>query len=213
MALDPSDDKVLEVWQSNLRSLKNSQPVLEPEQLQKLRILAKYEQLSIQHPPLPGQNIAEESETDVYKPIRNEILIQDRLSSLTEKLKRTLKDLIEIKASEYTKFSSYSTEEEYLGDQLKELKSRTKQLTSHLKIVICDYLLHEQFPQLEPFEEQILKLLEILLNNAVKSTSTGKHIWLLIDQRDDEFVRFLILNGLVVVEETNTNRIRLAMDI
>ncbi|QPG77376.1 hypothetical protein FOA43_004789 [Brettanomyces nanus] len=105
----------------------------------------------------------------------------------------------------------YST----VAEEIDELRDRSKQLAEFTKVLVKDYILKNEFTifdyetQMKQKTDRFLKLLEILLNNALTSPSQGSEKTLEVANKDDPLIRYLIVNNIVVVDKRNANRIKL----
>lgn len=201
------NQKLLEVWERNLEALKKSQPKFNPDLQKKLTILAKFHQINT--PSMVQLQLQSEPIgpiKPINDPIETEIKLNTQLSAVLDDIKQPLDDLISSKSKRLRKLQEESIDP---IEKLKNLKDRTRKLTIYLKTVITEYLLVYQFPKLLNSRDNILKLIEVLLNNSVTSSISGEDIWLLLSDREDPFIRFLILNQLVLIDPQNKNRIKL----
>lgn len=199
-----SNEKLLKVWKINLEALKKSQPKYEKELELKLSILAKFHQINTSPMIIPQQ--VQQTPIPIKDPIDTEIKLHTQLSAILDDIQQPLDDLIESKSKLLHKLTDTSSSP---TDKIQLLKDRTKTLTIYLKTAITEYLLVYQFPKLLDSKDSILKLIEVLLNNSVTSSISGEDVWLLLSDREEPFIRFLILNQLVLVDPHNKNRIRL----
>lgn len=213
--------------QALLEDLRHKEEVLRrnrpphPINLQrKIQILAKYRQLQSDcYLPSPEAstyqslaNVTVKRETKLATSLlntnlNNEINLQNQLPDVAKDLEIRLLKKIEQVNKEIDHFEDNDiTLSNKMNDQLKAIKEDTKQLTHHLKTVITEYLFVYELA-LQPGskaytkkKELALKLIESLLNNSILGTQ-----WIDIDP-NDELVKFLMINGLVIVEE---NKIKL----
>lgn len=205
--MDPEKDqtaKLLKVWRRNLEVLQRSQPSMSEELRRKVEILALAHQLET--PPMAETVVSNDAPGSSEDPIETEIVIHKQLAAILDDVLQPLDDLIQSKSDALrNKHKGFSDP----ADRIVMLKERTRTLTMYLKTVITEYLLVYQFPQLAASKDTILKLIEVLLNNSVSSSITGEPVWLLLREREDPLIRFLILHQLVVVDPSNKNRVRL----
>lgn len=131
-----------------------------------------------------------------------------QLDQLLDKLNRQLSNHVEDEI----------IDNDTLISKMDALKSKSKRLSSYIRLVVDEYLFDKEFVHLfsklddeavKSRRQKFLRLLEALLNNNIVNPNSGEAKYITLQSIDDPLVRFLILNRLVVVHPKFQNKITL----
>lgn len=131
-----------------------------------------------------------------------------QLDQLLDKLNRQLSNHVEDEI----------IDNDTLISKMDALKSKSKRLSSYIRLVVDEYLFDKEFVHLfsklddeavKSRRQKFLRLLESLLNNNIVNPNSGEAKYITLQSIDDPLVRFLILNRLVVVHPKFQNKITL----
>ncbi|VEU20529.1 DEKNAAC101515 [Brettanomyces naardenensis] len=226
--------RLLEVAQRQLSSLEQSQSIPDDPKYEIVALLETLKRIPYEpsdddliHLSLAETNLVEQIE-DVDRvlgrlKVENEQDLQKQLDTESQLLElyNELDRILEVNISEkemerqmLVNNDDTSTRYDDLQTEVNKLRERSKQLAEFTKTLVGDYMLKNEFSifdyedQVADKKNQFLKLLEILLNNAITS-SGGSEKTLEVANKDDPLIRYLIVNNIVVVDRKNPNRIRL----
>jgi hypothetical protein len=206
----------------------------DPIKLQKIKILSLLQQLET----IPLSNPSSETipSSIATTKIRNQSFQLSKSSSLKtivenlefqkslnnflsisiDYLSNQLNDL-KLNNNDYSQ-SQFQSQSDELMIKINNLKLKTKNLSSYIKIIVNDYLFAKEFNYLfikldnesiKSRKQKFLKLLETLLNNNILHPNSSKKSYITLSSIDDPLIRFLILNRIIVVHPTIQNKVML----
>ncbi|ODV83869.1 hypothetical protein CANARDRAFT_29596 [[Candida] arabinofermentans NRRL YB-2248] len=222
---------------AKLESEERSNESLDDDEFSKLKTIALFETLNKlpYQPPrndLIGVSLAESdlgsqlnaiteslsALKDSNRSLEQKLENLQQTSKIYDELKSTIEEKTQLETEKYEELINHDAEKAI--DELKNVKNRTlsersKKLIELSKKIISDYILKNEFniffndEELEVRKAKFLKLLEILLNNAITVPNNEEVKYLEVENTDDPLIRYLISNNIVVADPKRANRIKL----
>lgn len=158
--------------------------------------------------------LAQLSKTHSVDRLSSQLSLQRSLSSsvdfVSESLSHHLSSLLAAPQA--------SSAPQQIVTRITNLKLKTRTLSAYIKLLVNDYLFDTEFVHLfqnsDPAsirsrKQRFLKLLESLLNNNILNPNSQTRKYLTLSSIDDPLIRFLIINKIILVSETNPNQVAL----